>query len=407
MARLLLLVPSTSYRVSDFLDAARALGVEVTVGTDRRQALGGDGDIACFDFFDSERGVRDVVEFHRRHAVAAVVATDEESTLLAARAGAALGLPHNDPDAVQIAGNKKRLRAVLSQAGLSQPRFQVHETRDDPSALAAKVRFPCVLKPLSLAASRGVIRADTLAEFVAAFGRIRRLLETIDPESRHPASREILVEDFVGGPEFALEGLLIAGRLRVLALFDKPDPLDGPFFEETIYLTPSRQSQAAQDRIVAAVEQAIAAIGLREGPIHAEVRQGGERPVVLEVAARSIGGLCGRTLRFGAGISLEELILRHALGLPLDALDRERQAAGVMMIPIPRGGTLRDVGGLIEAQGVPGIAEATITIAIGEEVVPLPEGNRYLGFIVARGPTPEAVERSLRQAHACLRLRIA
>ncbi|MSO65236.1 MAG: ATP-grasp domain-containing protein [Alphaproteobacteria bacterium] len=402
MARVLLLVPSTSYRVSDFLDAARALDVEVVVGTDREQVLANSEGLPCFDFRDSDRGAEEIRAHAVNHRIDAVVAADEEPLLLGAKAGAALGLPHNDPDAVRIAINKKRLRAVLSQAGLPQPRFQLHGVDDDPTVAAGQASYPCVLKPLSLSASRGVIRADTPAQFVAAFRRISALLGQLDPDRRQPALQEILVETFVPGAEFAVEGLLTAGRLRVLALFDKPDPLDGPYFEETIYVTPSRHPTRVQERLIAAVAEAIAAIGLREGPIHAEVRLHGDTPYVLEVAARSIGGLCGRTLRFGAGISLEELILRHALRLPIEGFERERRPAGVMMIPIPRGGVLRRVDGLLEAQGVEGVVELSITIAREERVVPLPEGNRYLGFIVARGPTAAEVERTLRAAHAKL-----
>jgi hypothetical protein len=210
------------------------------------------------------------------------------------------------------------------------------------------------------------------------------------------------VEAFVPGQEVALEGILTAGSLRVLALFDKPDPLDGPFFEETIYVTPSRLSAAVQVSIAACAQEAASALGLREGPIHCELRVNDEGLWIIEMAARSIGGRCSSTLRFAADLGLEELILRHAVRMDLPSLDRAGGAAGVMMLPIPRGGVLRDIRGQEDARAVPGIEDVTITAALGEELIPLPEGTRYLGFVIARSSTPADVEAALRQAHGRL-----
>ena len=210
------------------------------------------------------------------------------------------------------------------------------------------------------------------------------------------------MERFIPGVEVALEGLLNHGELNTLALFDKPDPLDGPFFEETIYVTPSRLPAETQRAIQVCAARAATALGLRDGPVHAELRLDAEGPLMLEIAARSIGGLCSRTLRFGTGLTLEEIILRHALGLPIESLEREGRAAGVMMIPIPRAGTLEGVEGLDEARAVPLIEDLTISAHTGEELVPLPEGHRYLGFIFSRADTPAQAEAALRQAHACL-----
>jgi biotin carboxylase len=274
--------------------------------------------------------------------------------------------------------------------------------------VARRMTYPCVLKPLVLSASRGVIRADDPAAFVAAFERVRAILAEPDVAALGDGTDQILVEAFVPGVEVALEGLLRAGALSVLALFDKPDPLDGPYFEETIYVTPSRLPAATQRVIADVTAQAARALGLEDGPIHAELRLDARapadapRPVMLELAARSIGGLCSRTLRFGTGLTLEDLILRRALDLPIASLEREGRAAGVMMIPIPRAGVLEKVEGLDAAEAVPLIEDVTISAHPGETLVPLPEGHRYLGFIFARGDDPAAVERALRDAHARL-----
>jgi biotin carboxylase len=404
MDRLLLLIPTTSYRVSDFLEAAHRLDVEVTVGSNQRQVLEkySQGRTVTLDFRNLERGTKQVVDFARRFALRAIVATDEETTVLAAKASEALRLPHNSPASVEAATNKYRFRVALAEAGLPSPNFTLVSLDDNLAEAACRVDYPCVLKPLALSASRGVIRADDPAAFIAAFHRIAKILEASDAASPAEVGDHVLVEDYIPGTEIALEGLLDQGRLKVLALFDKPDPLEGPFFEETIYVTPSREPESVQNAIATMTARAATVLGLHNGPIHAELRINKTGPLVIELAARSIGGLCSRVLRFGVGMRLEELILRHALGLPIESLERENRPAGVMMIPIPRAGRLQQARGIQRARKVPGVEDVTITIPLGQMVVPLPEGNKYLGFIFARKESPEAVEATLREAHSRL-----
>ena len=398
--RLLLLVPTNSYRVSDFLDAAQRLGVAVAVGSNRRQALEhlSDGQTVTIDFKNSKSGLRQILDYHQTRPLQGIVAVDEVSGVLAATAAKQLGLPHNEPDAIARTGNKFRLRECLAGAGLRQPQFELLSIADGAS-LAAKGRdYPCVLKPLNMAASRGVIRADDRDSFERAFDRVANIVGAPD--------KNILVEDFWPGDEVAVEGLLSHGEFQCLAIFDKPDPLDGPYFEETVYVTPSRLSHDVQAAIIAETASAVSALGLGEGPVHAELRINQTGPWVIEVAARSIGGLCSRVLEFGAGVRLEDIILRHALGQEIGGLSRERRAAGVMMIPIPAGGRLEAVGGLKAAKRVSGIEEITITIARGSDIVPLPEGSQYLGFIFAKSETPDGVETALRRAHELLEFTI-
>jgi biotin carboxylase len=411
----MLLLPTTTYRARDFIEAADRLGVDTVVGSDRKQAL---EEVApatsiALDFRDPEAAAARIARYAADHPLAAVVPTDDETAVVAALASERLRLPHNPPEAARAARRKDLLRDRLRAAGVRTPPHRLLPI--DPAAagaalatLAARQRYPCVLKPTFLAASRGVIRADDPASFVAAFARLAALLARPDVAERGgEAARFILAEEFVPGEEVALEGILIGGRLKVLAIFDKPDPLDGPFFEETIYVTPSRRAAPEQAAVAALAADAAAAVGLREGPVHAELRLNREGPWLIEIAARSIGGLCSRTLRFGTGLTLEEVILMHALGRGMERFDREPRPAGVMMIPIPRAGILREVRGLDEARAVPGIVEATITIALTQEVVPLPEGSSYLGFLFARADTPAAVEAALREAHGRLEFDIA
>lgn len=406
MGRLLLLVPTTSYRVGDFLDAARRLGVDVAVGSNRRQVLEqfAEGKTVTLDFTDLEKGVAQVRAYARAYPLQAIVPVDDEPVPLAAEASLALGLPHNTPDSVAATRDKYRLRTRLANSGLPSPWFTVVSVDDDPAPAARAAVYPCVLKPLALSAGRGVIRADDARAFRAAFRRIAHILT--QPDAGTYGTDRILVEEYIPGAEVAVEGLLRGGRLTVLALFDKPDPLEGPFFEETLYTTPSRLPADEQRGIIATTAKALAALGLRDGPVHAELRINDRGHWLVEAAARSIGGLCARVLRFGAGVRLEELILRHALSLPIESLERENRAAGVMMIPIPKAGILRHVQGLAEARAVPGIDDVTITIPTGHPVVPPPEGYRYLGFIFATADDPAAAEAALREAHRRLRFEI-
>jgi len=400
----LLIVPSVTYRAPDFMAAARELGAAVTVASERRAAMStAMGERALtLRLSDPQDAAETIVARARDTPFAAILGVDDQGVMTAALAAERLGLAHNPPAAVACTRDKAAMRRALAEAHVPQPCFALLAAGADVPTAARKIGLPCVVKPLSLSGSRGVIRAEDPDRARAAAERVRGILAA----TGEPADVPLLLESYVPGAEVAVEGLLCSGRLEVLAIFDKPDPLEGPYFEETLYVTPSRLPAAVLAEVERITAQAVRALGLREGPVHAELRVPDQGVRVLELAARSIGGLCSRALRFGAGVSLEQLILRHALGLGADDLARESVAAGVMMIPIPRAGTLVEVGGQAQARAVEGIDGLQITIPRGRPVVPLPEGDRYLGFLFARGLTAAAVERSLREAHARLRVRI-
>ena len=402
MPRILLLLPTTTYRAADFLAAAGRMKIEVVAASEKPNVMAArhPDSLVTLNFRDIDGSARRVEEFNQNYPLDAVIPVDDDTAVLAAAFASALSLPHNSVDSARAARNKYLQSELLHRHGLPAPKSRLYSIEQDPEAAAAAIDYPCVLKPLFLSASRGVIRADDPASFVSAWKRILSILA--DPEVAvrgAEAANQIMVQDFVPGIEFALEGLLSGGELRILALFDKPDPLDGPFFEETLYITPSRHPESIQKAIAACIARATRAIGLQEGPIHAELRVNEKGPWIIELAARSIGGLCSRTLRFGTGLSLEEIILRHALGMEIDHMKRESRAAGVMMIPIPAAGVLREVRGLDAARGVPGVEELTISAHLGKTLTPLPEGSSYLGFIFSRGEDSCFVEKSLRQAH--------
>jgi hypothetical protein len=415
--RLLLLLPTATYRATAYVEAARCLGVELTVASELPSTFEAahPAGLLTLDFTDPARAAARAREFAARFRVHGVAGVDDDTVVVAAAVAEALGLRGNPLPAAVAARDKYEQRCRLSAAGVPVPAFALHRVDADPHALASRVRYPCVLKPLRLAASRGVIRVDHADAYVTAHGRLRQILAAPDAARCGEAARHFLVEDYVPGVELAVEGLLVGGRLQVLALFDKPDPLEGPYFEETIYVTPSRLPARDRHAVAGTVRSAARALGLIEGPIHAEVRLNERGRWLIELAARPIGGRCSAVLRFGARgagvgaratdgtISLEEIVIRHALRMPIPSLEREPCAAGVMMIPVPAAGLLREVQGLEAARAVSLIEDVVITAHPGERLVPWPEGARYPGFIFARGESPSEVEAALRAAHRELR----
>jgi len=384
------------------VEAARQIGVELTVASEQASTLAAanPAGLLTLDFEQPERAADAVRVFAQQYPINGVVGVDDRTALVAAAIATKLKLNGNPVHAAIAASDKYLQRQLLARATVPIPRFVLRELDEDPATIAKSIAYPCVLKPVRLSASRGVIRADNPQSFASAHARLRAILA--DPETAAACgdrARQYLIEEFIPGYEVAVEGLVVNRRLHVLAIFDKPDPLDGPFFEETIYVTPSQVPTGLQKAITDCADRAVRALGIIEGAIHAELRYNERGPWLIELAARPIGGRCSAVLRFGTGVTLEEIIVRHALGMPIPSLQRERQAAGVMMIPIPGAGTLQEVRGVAQAKAVPLVEDVQITAHPGERLVPFPEGSRYPGFIFARGETPAMVEAALRDAH--------
>jgi biotin carboxylase len=402
--RILLLTTTRSYRGAAFLQAAKKLNIEVVQGVNMPEELAASwpGGLSL-DFGRPARALQAIIEYAQTRPLSAILAVDDSGSLLAARASAALNLPHNSEVAAEAARDKYRMRQLLSKVPILSPESRRYNAELDPVQIAQETKFPCVVKPLNLNGSRGVIRANNAADLTAAIERTTKLIRSEQGDS---VPCHFLVESYIPGTEVALEGLMENGELQVLALFDKPDPLEGPYFEETIYVTPSRLPAATQDAINSAAAVAAAALGLRRGPIHAELRINEQGVWIVEIAGRSIGGLCSRTLQFGAGDSLEELILRQACGMAATDANQVQEARGVMMIPIPDAGLLRGVEGIKTAESVPLIDQIEITTKLNYPLRPLPDGDGYLGFIFARGNDPQSVENALRLAHSKLKFQI-
>ena len=415
MPRLLIFTAKLGYQTRSFDEAARKLGVDLVFVTDRCHQLDDPwGDRAIPVHFESpDSAAYAVLEVVRGQDVDGILALGDRPAVVAAYVARTLGILYNHPASVEACRSKLRMREVFREAGLRVPWFRSISPNPTPEPALMGISYPCVAKPLSLSASQGVVRANSREGFVAAALRIRRLLES--PEiraTREPNLDQILVEGYIPGKEVAVEGLLTGGRLRILAIFDKPDPLEGPYFEETIYITPSRLTDSQQREIERCTVDAVRALGLSQGPVHAEFRVNGDGVWPLEVAPRPIGGLCARALRFAPDaasqpIGLEELLLRHALGLSGSDWPRERSASGVMMIPVPKSGVLEKIEGADAARGVSGIKALEITARLHDYIVAWPEGSSYLGFLFATGDSAEEVEEAIRKAHAKLHFDLA
>ncbi len=403
LPRVLIIAPHGSYRTAAFIQAAKQQRCEVLIASQGQYSIVSDYARGLqIDLGDHDKAVATILEVARDKPFAGIIGTDDSTTEIATRVASRLGLPHNPVEAVRLASRKDLARTRLAQQGVNIPAFRILKLNTSLAEQSRDVTYPCVVKPVGLSASRGVIRVDNIVELEQAVERIKNILANEGPLDEEQRTT-LLLEQFIPGQEVAVEGMLSNGRLDILAVFDKPDPMNGPFFEETYYLTPSRFAETVQQQIQQQIAAACRAYGLVEGPVHAECRVNDKGVWILEVAARTIGGLCGRLLRFGTGYSLEELVLAHARGEGLE-LRRQDEAAGVLMIPIPEAGVLKRIEGLLAAQRVPLVDEVDIQIREGYELVPLPEGGSYLGFIFARGERVAEVEQALRAAYGCLKI---
>ncbi len=400
--RVLVILPSTTYRARMFVEAARQLGVELIIGTDQQQAWGDllAGTVVVFPFYEFDLALENVSRLHQEKPLDAIIGVDDHTAWLAAFLSQHLDLPANPEAVVHQARFKHLMRQALLRNGIMQPRYTLFNMDDNPDIIADIITYPVVVKPVFLSASQGVTRVNTPPEFPEAFRRIHEIIHRGDnPRRGGRYHKYLLVEQYIDGDEVAVEGIVSNGTIHILAIFDKPDPLKGPYFQETIYVTPSRHPAAVQQFIKDETRRAVQALGIQRGPFHAELRVNHRGAWVIEIAPRSIGGLCSQILRFSEGQSLETLILREALGEDVSHIQRENQAAGVMMMPVPVSGRLLHVRGVEEARMVPGVDAVHITIAPESEVLALPDGNQYLGFIFARGKSPEQVEKAIRTAY--------
>ena len=401
MTHVLLIIPTRTYRATDFIEAAGKLGIELSVASEEEMPLPAADRQVWIDCSRPEWSAQILADHAARLPIDAIVPLDDQGVVVAARAAQLMGLRHNPPAGAAATRNKAMMRRRLAQDEVSQPRFAVVESKDSPARVASQLGLPVVLKPLSRSGGQGVIRVNRAKDADRAARRIRRILASAGENPNQP----ILMEEFLPGGEVAVEGLLSGGRLSIVAVFDKPEAPQGPHFEETILIAPSQLPPPLLTEVEHLTRRSVLSLGLREGPIHAELRIGPDRVSVLEVAARSIGGLCSRSLRFGLmADSWESLILRQALGMKIPSAVRQPTAAGVMMLPIPRSGTLVRVEGSDAARQVRGITDVEITVPAGEKIKALPDGDRYLGFLFASAPTHSEVSTALREAFSQLRI---
>ena len=407
--RVLILLAKTTYRAKSFMEAGRKLGLEISVGSNHQQSLSEvvPGSSLLLDPDDIITSAKRIVEFHSRYELSGVVAAEDDFAILAATAAESIGLVQHSLKGVSVVRNKGLMREKLAGKEGYTIWFQSCDLSEDINSILEKIRFPCVVKPTSLSGSRGVTRCNNSEEFMIAWTRLNKILESGGfGKGSDESLGEVVIEEYLEGREVAVEGIMDEGRLMLIGILDKPDPMEGPFFEETILITPSRLSALLQKTLTERTEQIAINLGLENGPIHAEFRVKAEEINLLEIAPRSIGGYCSRIFRFQPESTLEELILRHSLGRQVDHYRSQGESEGVFMLPVPKEGKLHNVFGIEEARSVKGIKDVEITLPTGAQVLPLPDGNQYLGFLFAKGKNPEFVESALREAFSILSVEI-
>lgn len=392
---ILLLSPHCSYRLAPYLNAAQKLNLDAIVVSQGEHSLVSAVASGIHIDFDHPDVLGQVTAAVTDRDIKTVIGTDDRTVELAAELSKSFGLNFNDPQSIRYTRRKDLARVCLRHSAVNIPDFQIITLDETDKKITCEIDFPVVVKPIALSGSRGVIRANSHEEFTAALQCLQTILEQTD---QHDEKNKALVERYIPGYEYAYEGLLQHGELMTLAIFDKPDLMEGPYFEETYYITPSRLSPAIQQAIKEAVSAACLAYGLQQGPIHAEVKLYDDKIWFIEMASRTVGGQCARLFSYATGLSLEETVLAQAAGLSIKQAPMQ-DAAGVLMIPIKKRGLLRRVEGLLQASKVEFIEDIEISIQEGYELVPLPEGDSYLGFIFAKAPTPGQVEQALRDAY--------
>ena len=396
----LLIAPSGSYRIAPYLGAAKSLGMKILVVSNSQHSLV--PEVAAgitVDFENIDDAIEIILAAIQTLSIRCVFATDDSCVEISSHIAQILKLPHNKPEAAALTHRKDLARKALKAGGCNTPEFQVISL-DMVEKFASPIDYPVVIKPLALSASRGVIRADNDEQMISACSRIEGILASAGQSGY--IRDHILVESYLDGAEFAVEGFIIQGEFHLLTIFDKPEPLTGPFFEETYYLTPTQLDCRQQTELVNEVRQCCKAYGLEQGPVHAEARITKSGIVLLELAARTIGGQCGQLIEFSLQQKLEEIVIQGMCGIKPE-LPNNPQAAGVMMIPVTNSGILKRVEGLTNALEIPYIEDIEIHIREGYELIPLPEGSSYLGFIFAKAPKYHEVYQSLKSAYECLR----
>lgn len=407
--RVLLITPANSYRVAAYIQAADLLGIQLLIASEGQYSL--IPAIASgiqIKLSDQDQAFHTIINALADTVVHAVFSPDDDTSVLAAKVATQLKLPYNSPFANNLTRRKDLARQKLAQTDILTPKFCLLNTSKPDKQQLVQIGFPLVLKPVAMSASRGVIRVNNWHEFEVALARIKKILAAATHSVQDEIEKnQVLAEQYIPGKEYAMEGMLSAGQLEILTVFLKPDPLHGPFFEETYYITPSDLKSQQIEQVRDIFQQMCAVYGLQQGPIHAEFRVNQHGVWPLELAARTIGGQCAKIIEFQLNQSLESIVLANLVGLARNYKKAAPTAAGVLMIPIPKPGILRRVEGIHAASQVRFIEHVEITINTGYELIPVPEGSSYLGFIFAKAPQPDQVENALRRAHSCLKIVIS
>ena len=381
MKKLLLVIPENSYKSNDFVTSAEKLDLDFLVITDSQQVSGQFSDTVIIHSFDEELE-NDVKE--KLQDVTHILPVDHSALKFSAYLVDLLKAKGNNTKSINTAMNKFESRKIFNSISEIKIQNAIVKKIEDIEIFINE-NGTSVLKPIYGTASKSVIKVESFQENKA---EVEKLMQDC-------SDQDLIIEEFVDGSEYALEGNLINSELNKIVIFDKPINYKEPYFEESIYIAPTEIPDKTQKEIVNLIGKACKKLGLENGPVHVEFKIHNKEIFIIEINPRMIGGLCSRCLSFGLfKTSLEEIALHAFLNNELKSIDLLSNFVGVLMIPTPISGKFISIN-KNELESIPNVSGVEITVSENSNLLEPPFGDKYLGFVFSQGDSKEKVMESL------------
>ncbi len=381
MKKLLLVIPENSYKSNDFVVAAEKLGIDFLIITDSEQVSSKFSDTVIINKFDAELNKNNLKKLKD---VTHVLPVDHSALKFSGYLVDLLEVKGNKLESINLSMNKYESRKIFNSLLDIKVNNEIIKNIDDVNTFINK-NGTSVLKPIYGTASKSVLKINN----------VEKNKEQIEKLMQDCFDQDLVIEEYIDGKEYALEGTIINSELKKIVIFDKPVEYKHPYFEESIYITPSELSSEAEKRVVSIVDKACKKIGLEDGPVHVEFKINENQIFIIEINPRMIGGLCSRCLSFGLfKVSLEEIILHAFMNNELKNIELLNNYVGVLMIPTPKSGKFISIN-KEELENIPNISNVEITVPEGSDLLEPPYGDKYLGFAFSQGIDKKTVNESL------------
>ena len=381
MKKLLLVIPENSYKSNDFVVAAEKLGIDFLIITDSEQVSSKFSDTVIINKFDAELNKNNLKKLKD---VTHVLPVDHSALKFSGYLVDLLEVKGNKLESINLSMNKYESRKIFNSLLDIKVNNEIIKNIDDVNTFINK-NGTSVLKPIYGTASKSVLKINN----------VEKNKEQIEKLMQDCFDQDLVIEEYIDGKEYALEGTIINSELKKIVIFDKPVEYKHPYFEESIYITPSELSSEAEKRVVSIVDKACKKIGLEDGPVHVEFKINENQIFIIEINPRMIGGLCSRCLSFGLfKVSLEEIILHAFMNNELKNIELLNNYVGVLMIPTPKSGKFISIN-KEELEKIPNISNVEITVPEGSDLLEPPYGDKYLGFAFSQGIDKKTVNESL------------